>query len=94
MGEGRYEKNSQQEIQRDETTTADALEVAPSRAFEEPVSVTDLPDEMLRNDLITLQAEIKSLAEIISSARRIWLFHNFKTRLSNYPEFFDTPTNH
>jgi hypothetical protein len=90
MGGVRFEHSRQQDVPREETTEADALHVAPPHDVEEPVSVIDLQEEALRNDLVSIQAEVKSLAEIISLGTKEEVISLFKTLLSNYPQFIGT----
>jgi len=90
MGGVRYEKSRLQEVPREETTEADALDVAPPLDVEEPVNVIDLQEEALTNDFVAIQAEVKSLAEIISLGTKEEAISLFKTLLSNYPQFIGT----
>lgn len=90
MGGVRYEKGRLQEVPREETTDADTLYVAPPKDVEEPVNVIDLQEEALRNDLVTIKAEIKSLAEIMSLGTKDEAISLFKTLLSNYTQFEGT----
>lgn len=90
MGSVRFDTSREQELPREEVTTADELDVVPLQEVDEPVDVIDLQDEALTNDLITLQAEIKSLAEIISLGTKEEAVSLFTTLLSNYPQFVGT----
>lgn len=90
MGGVRYENSELQTVPREETTEADALDVAPLQEVEEPVNVIDLQEEALTNDLVTIKNEITSLAEIIPLGTKDEAFSLFKTLLSNYPQFIDT----
>ena len=87
MGGVRYEKSRLQEVPREETTVADALDVAPPMDVEEPVNVIDLQEELLTNDLVSIKDEITSLAEIIKLGTKEEAISLFKTLLSNYPQF-------
>lgn len=87
MGSARFDTSREQELPREEVTTADELDVVQSPEAEEAVDVIDLQDEALRNDLITVQSEIKSLAEIISLGTKEEAVSLFTTLLSNYPQF-------
>ncbi|HRE67723.1 MAG TPA: hypothetical protein PLM56_05675 [Cyclobacteriaceae bacterium] len=90
MGSVRFDTSREQKLPREEVTTADELDVVQLQEAEEPVDVIDLQDEALTNDLITLQAEIKSLAEIISLGTKEEAVSLFTTLLSNYPQFVGT----
>lgn len=90
MGSVRFDTSREQELPREEVTTADELDVVQSQEAEEAVDVIDLEDEALRNDLITVQSEIKSLAEIISLGTKEEAVSLFTTLLANYPQFIGT----
>ncbi|MBX2896830.1 MAG: hypothetical protein KF763_15395 [Cyclobacteriaceae bacterium] len=90
LGSVRLE-SAQQEIPREESTDSDAWEVAAPKDEEETIAVVDLQEESLKKDLVTIQAEISSLAEIVSLGTREEAISLFKTLLANYPQFSGTP---
>ncbi|MBX2968243.1 MAG: hypothetical protein KF803_02645 [Cyclobacteriaceae bacterium] len=90
MGMARYEQGSESIVPREEVTNVDELNVAPLLQDEEPVTVIDLREELLLDDFIAIQAEIKSLSEIITLGTKEEGVSLFKTLISNYPQFIGT----
>lgn len=90
MGSVRYE-TQQKETPRQQTIDSDELEMAPLQEAEETIAIVDLQEESLKKDLVNIQTEISSLAEIIPLGTRDEAISLFKTLLSNYPQFTGTP---
>lgn len=93
MGGVRFERTSQQELPREETSTTEELQVA-SQDDDEPITAVDLKEESLQRDFASITIEIHSLAEIASQSTREDSAALFKTLLSNYPQFIGTPFQH
>jgi hypothetical protein len=90
MGGVRFERSSQQELPREETSTSEELQVA-SQEDEEPITSVDLMEESLQNDFASITIEVSSLAEIASQSTKEESAALFKTLLSNYPQLIETP---
>jgi hypothetical protein len=90
MGSVRYENRIAQTVPREETANVEDLDVALSQEDEEAISVVDLVEEHLENDCASIQREIRSLVEVISTRSREETVALFRTLVSNYPQFIRT----
>lgn len=90
MGGVRHVDNRRHPALRVELTNSDDLTIARSREDEEPVSVIDPVEEILKTDFNTIQTEINALGEIAAQSTREESASLFKTLLSNYPQFVGT----
>lgn len=90
MGGVRYDQSSQQLVPREEVLNVDELSVVASQEVEDPLRIVDEIEERMKNDFVTIEGEIKSLAVIASLSRKADSIPLFKTLLSNYPQFIGT----
>jgi hypothetical protein len=94
MGSVRYENRAAQIVPREEIANAEDIDVVLSHEDEEAISVVDVGQEQLKEDLASIQLEIHSLIDVISERSKEESISLFKTLLSNYPRFIGTAHQH
>lgn len=91
MGHARYELREQTDAPREESVISEELHVIPAQDDEETINFFDEAEEVLKNDFIIIQDEINALIDAVSQVSKEETSSLFKTLLSNYTHFIDTP---